>query len=43
MSGRFKDRVDIAMKADQKERAAEFGVKYLEVTILKKSLYPPIN
>jgi hypothetical protein len=32
---RFQNGVDIAMRADQMEKTTDFGIKYLEVTILK--------
>ena len=35
MASRYADRVDIAMKADEKERAMRFGVQRLNVKILK--------
>lgn len=37
MNRRYKDRVDIAMKLTEKDKAFEFGVKKLNVTILGKS------
>ena len=37
MNRRYKDRVDIAMKLTEKDKAFEFGVKKLKVTILGKS------
>jgi len=36
MNSRFKNRVDIAMKADEKERAIKFGKQNLAVEIIKK-------
>ncbi|MGD9084631.1 MAG: hypothetical protein PVJ41_06660 [Desulfobacterales bacterium] len=37
MNRRYKDRVDIAMKVTEKDKALQFGVKKLKVTILKSS------
>ena len=37
MNRRYKDRVDIAMKATEKDKALQFGVKKLKVTILRAS------
>lgn len=37
MNRRYKDRVDIAMKATEKDKALQFGVKKLKVTILGAS------
>lgn len=37
MNIRYKDRVDIAMKATEKDKALQFGVKKLKVTILGAS------
>ncbi len=37
MNRRYKDRVDIAMKVTEKDKALQFGVKKLKVTILRSS------
>jgi 3D (Asp-Asp-Asp) domain-containing protein len=37
MNRRYKDRVDIAMKVTEKDKALQFGVKKLRVTILRSS------
>jgi 3D (Asp-Asp-Asp) domain-containing protein len=37
MNRRYKDRVDIAMKVTEKNKALQFGVKKLKVTILRTS------
>ena len=37
MNRRYKDRVDIAMKVTEKDKALQFGVKKLKVTILSAS------
>lgn len=37
MNRRYKDRVDIAMKVTEKDKALQFGVKKLKVTILSTS------
>jgi 3D (Asp-Asp-Asp) domain-containing protein len=37
MNRRYKDRVDIAMKVTEKDKALQFGVKKLKVTILRTS------
>jgi hypothetical protein len=47
MNRRYKDRVDIAMKVTEKDKALQFGVKKLKVTVLgtsdKKSKPPAVN
>ncbi len=37
MNRRYRNRVDIAMKVTEKEKALQFGVKKLKVTILRSS------
>lgn len=37
MNGRYKNRVDIAMKMTEKDKALQFGLKNLKVTILTTS------
>jgi hypothetical protein len=37
MNRRYRNRVDIAMKVTDKDKALQFGLKKLNVTILKSS------
>ena len=37
MNRRYRNRVDIAMKVTEKDKALQFGVKKLKVTILSSS------
>jgi hypothetical protein len=37
MNRRYRNRVDIAMKVTEKDKALQFGLKKLKVTILRSS------